>query len=115
MRADLGVAPVDDRDGCLQNVHWYSGYIGGRFQSYTIGNILSAQFYAAALEAHPDIPRDTAGGEFRTLHKWLRDNVYRHGSKFTPNYLIERATGTAMSMTPYFDYLRGKYATLYRL
>ena len=35
MRADLGVAPVDDRDGCLQDVHWYSGYIGGRFQSYT--------------------------------------------------------------------------------
>ena len=82
MRADLGVAPVDDRDGCLQDVHWYSGYIGGRFQSYTIGNILSAQFYAAALQAHPDIPRDIAGGEFRTLHKWLRDNVCRHGSKF---------------------------------
>jgi hypothetical protein len=28
-------------------------HIGGRFQSYAIGNILSAQFYAAALKAHP--------------------------------------------------------------
>jgi carboxypeptidase Taq len=55
MQADLGVAPVDDGDGCLQDVHWYSGYIGGQFQSYTIGNILSAQFYAAALQVHPDI------------------------------------------------------------
>ena len=56
MQADLGIAPSDDRDGCLQDVHWYSGYIGGRFQSYTIGNILSAQFYAAALQGasrHP--------------------------------------------------------------
>ena len=82
MRAHLDVAPDDDRDGCLQDVHWYSGYIGGRFQSYAIGNILSAQFYAAALQAHPDIPREIARGEFSTLHTWLRDNVYQHGSKF---------------------------------
>ena len=115
MRADLGVAPADDRDGCLQDVHWYSGYIGGQFQSYAIGNILSAQFYAAALQAHPDIPREIARGEFSTLHTWLRDNVYQHGSKFAPNDLIERATDAAMSMTPYLDYLREKYAALYRL
>jgi hypothetical protein len=60
------------------DVYRISGYIGGRFQSYTIGNILSAQFYAAALRAHPKIP---ASGKFDTLHTWLRDNVYRHGSK----------------------------------
>jgi carboxypeptidase Taq len=60
MQADLGIAPSDDRDGCLQDVHWYSGSIGGRFQSYVIGNILSAQFYAAALKGHPDIPQEIA-------------------------------------------------------
>ena len=53
MRSWLGLVPADDRDGCLQDVHWYSGTIGGAFQSYTIGNILAAQFYAAALRAHP--------------------------------------------------------------
>ena len=115
MQADLGVAPADDRDGCLQDVHWYSGYIGGRFQSYTIGNILSAQFYAAALQAHPDIPHEIAHGAFSTLQIWLRDNVYQHGSKFAPNDLIERVTNTAMSMTPYLGYLREKYAALYWL
>jgi carboxypeptidase Taq len=115
MQTDLGVAPADDRYGCLQDVHWYSGYIGGRFQSYTIGNILSAQFYAAALKANPDIPKEIATGEFSTLRAWLRHNVYRHGSKFAPNDLIKRVTGAAMSMTPYFDYLREKYAELYRL
>ena len=106
MKAELGVAPADDRDRCLQDVHWCSGYIGGRFQSYTIGNILSAQFCAAALRAHPNIPSEIASGKFDTLHTSLRDNVYRHGSKFVPNHLIERGTGAAMSMTPYFDYLR---------
>jgi carboxypeptidase Taq len=115
MQADLGIAPIDDRDGCLQDVHWYSGYIGGQFQSYTIGNILSAQFFAAALRAYPNIPSEIANGKFDTLHTWLRDNVYRHGNKFTPNHIIERATGVPMSMMPYFAYLRGKYAALYRL
>jgi carboxypeptidase Taq len=33
MRADLGLLPPDDRDGCLQDVHWYSGAIGGAFQT----------------------------------------------------------------------------------
>jgi carboxypeptidase Taq len=113
MQADLGIAPSDDRNGCLQDAHWYSSYIGGQFQSYTIGNILSAQFYAAALKAHPDIPQEIASGEFGTLLTWLRDNLYRHGNKFAPNELIKRATGTPMNMTPYLDYLREKYAALY--
>jgi carboxypeptidase Taq len=115
MQADLGIAPSDDRDGCLQDVHWYSGSIGGRFQSYVIGNILSAQFYAAALKGHPDIPQEIASGEFGTLHTWLHNNLYRHGSKFVPNDLVKRATGKAMTIRPYLGYLREKYGTLYRL
>jgi carboxypeptidase Taq len=115
MRADLGIAPSDDRDGCLQDAHWYSSYIGGQFQSYTIGNILSAQFYATALKAHPSIPHEIASGELRTLHTWLRENLYQNGSKFAPNDLVERATGSAMNIRPYLDYLCDKYGALYRL
>jgi carboxypeptidase Taq len=115
MQADLAIAPSDDRDGCLQDAHWYSGYIGGRFQSYTMGNILSAQFYAAALKAHRDIPQEVATGQFRTLHTWLRDHIYQHGSKFVPNDLVKHATGKAMTIRPYLDYLRKKYGALYRL
>ena len=96
-------------------MHWFSGGIGGSFQSYTIGNILAAQFYAAALKAYPTIPDEIAHGRFTTLHGWLTENIYQHGSKFEPNELIERATGSPMSMQPYLDYLRGKYGGLYSL
>ena len=115
MQADLGIVPPDDRDGCLQDVHWYSGAIGGAFQSYTIGNILAAQFYAAASNAHPEIPDETARGEFATLGSWLQDNLYRHGAKFPPNELIKRATGSPLNMKPYLGYLREKYGALYLL
>jgi carboxypeptidase Taq len=114
MQADLGVAPTDDRDGCLQDVHWYSGRIGGAFQGYTIGNILSAQFYAAAVAAHPDIPRDIARGEFATLHAFLRHNLYRHGRKFLPDEIIPRVVGGPISIAPYLSYLRTKYGEFYR-
>jgi carboxypeptidase Taq len=115
IKADLGIAPDDDRDGCLQDVHWFSGGIGGSFQGYTIGNILSAQFYAAAVKAHPDIPREIARGEFGTLHKWLIAHIHRYGRKFEPNELVARATGEPMTIAPYVAYLRGKYGELYRL
>ncbi len=115
MQSDLGLAPTDDRNGCLQDVHWYVGSIGGAFQSYTIGNILSAQFHAAAVHAHPEIPGEIESGKFSTLHAWLRDNIYRHGRKFPPNEIVKRATGGLMSMRPYLAYLRTKYGALYRL
>jgi carboxypeptidase Taq len=114
-KADFGLQPPDDRDGCLQDVHWYGGGIGGAFQGYTIGNILSAQFHAAAVEAHPEILEQMRAGEFGTLHAWLRDNLYRHGRKYRPDEIVRRATGKPMTIEPYIAYLRGKYGELYRL
>ncbi len=115
VQEDLGLAPPDDRDGALQDVHWYAGAVGGQFQGYTLGNILSAQFFAAAVRAHPAIPAEMQRGEFATLLGWLRENVYQHGAKFTPAELVERATGGPMSIEPYLDYLWGKYQPLYGL
>ncbi len=109
---DLGVTVPSHADGCLQDVHWFSGPVGAAFQSYTIGNILSAQFYAAAVAKHPAIPTEIASGKFATLHGWLRDNIYRHGRMFDPADLVERATGGPMSTAPYLSYLTAKYEAL---
>jgi carboxypeptidase Taq len=114
-RTDLGVVPPDDRDGVLQDVHWYMGTIGGMFQGYTLGNVLSAQFYQAALEAHPEIPDEIAQGRFGILHDWLRKEIYQHGSKYTAAELVDRVTGGPLSVGPYMAYLQGKYGELYTL
>jgi len=115
MSADLGVVPPNDRDGVLQDVHWYAGIVGGMFQGYTLGNIVGAQFYDAALQAHPEIAAEIEAGEFGTLHSWLVENIYRHGRKYTPAELIERVTGGPLSVEPYIRYLRLKYGELYTL
>jgi carboxypeptidase Taq len=114
-KTDLGIVPSDDRDGALQDIHWYYELIGGTFQGYTLGNIMGAQFYEAALQAHPEIPAQIERGEFGTLHGWLRENIYQHGRKFTASELIERITGGPMRIEPYIRYLRRKYGELYDL
>ncbi len=113
--ADLGIVPTDDRDGVMQDVHWYGGIIGGAFQGYTLGNVLNAQFFETALSAHPEIPGEIEEGEFGTLHGWLKENIYQHGSKYTATELVQRVTGGPMSIEPYIRYLRTKYGELYNL
>ena len=108
-RRDLGVVPENDQNGCLQDVHWFSGIIGGRFQGYTLGNILSAQFFAKAVEAVPAIPDQIARGEFDDLRGWLTQNIYRHGSKYATADIIQRAAGEPLNIKPYISYLRRKY------
>jgi len=114
-RSDLGLIPPDDRDGVMQDMHWYAIQIGGVFQGYTLGNILSAQFFDTAVRAHPQIPEEFKQGEFGTLRDWLREHIYQHGSKFTPTELIQRVTGGSMTIEPYIRYLRTKYGELYAL
>ena len=110
--SDLGVTPPDDRDGVMQDVHWYKYLIGGSFHAYTLGNIMSAPIYEAALRAHPEIPAEIEQGRFDTLRGWLTENIYQHGRKFTAPELIERVTGQGLTIEPYLRYLRGKYAGL---
>ena len=44
---DLGIRPSSRRDGVLQDVHWSAGLFG-YFPTYTLGNLTSAQLFAAA-------------------------------------------------------------------
>jgi carboxypeptidase Taq len=112
---DLGITPPDDRDGALQDVHWYGGVVGGAFQSYTLGNIMSAQFFAAARRDLPDLDAQVGAAEFAPLRGWLTDRIYRHGRKFTAPEIVQRATGGPLSIEPYLGYLNRKYGEIYAL
>lgn len=113
-QSDLGLTPHNFSDGVLQDVHWTFG-IGGMFQGYTLGNILSAQYYDAALKANPSIPAEIERGQFKTLHRWLQDNIYQHGRKYTATELTRKVTGHDLSLEPYMHYLKDKFGEIYGL
>ncbi len=114
-RSDLGILPPSDKDGCMQDVHWYGGTIGGAFQGYTLGNVLSALFYRQALKDRPGIPEEIRHGKFDGLHAWMQEHIYRHGRIFTTDELVMRCTGGALTIEPYIEYLKQKYGELYDL
>ena len=112
---NLGITPTDDRDGVLQDVHWYAGVVGGSFQGYTIGNVMSAQIYEAALAADPAIAGAINGGNYAPLLTWLQTNLYATGRRYDAAATLKRVTGSDLSVEPYFRYLHSKYGELYSL
>lgn len=114
-QANLGITPPDDKTGVMQDVHWYGGILGGYFQSYTLGNLMSAQFYNAALQKHPEIRSQMTEGNFTTLHEYLRTNIYQHGKRYPTFDLIKRVTDNTIQVAPFISYLKKKYAQIYEI
>ncbi|HEV2036746.1 MAG TPA: carboxypeptidase M32 [Candidatus Dormibacteraeota bacterium] len=110
----LGVDVPNDREGVLQDIHW-SGLGFASFPGYTIGNLIGAQLMDKIRADIPDLDGHVERGEFGVLLRWLRTNVHRHGRKFTPNELMERATGKPLTPGPWIAYLRKKFRALYGL
>jgi carboxypeptidase Taq len=114
MEDSLGVRPDNDAEGVLQDVHWANGLIG-YFPTYSLGNLLSVQFYRQAVSELPDIPAQIEAGDFAALLGWMRKNIHLQGRKYTPTELVQRCTGGPIQTAPYLDYITRKYSELYAL
>ncbi|HYM02830.1 MAG TPA: carboxypeptidase M32 [Stellaceae bacterium] len=108
MRELIGIVPADDREGCLQDIHWYDG-AWGYFPTYTLGAMTAAQLFDAARRADPGIPRRIAQGDFTPLLAWLRTHVHSKGSRYTTGEIIEQATGKPLDAQVYERHLETRY------
>jgi carboxypeptidase Taq len=109
----LGIEVPDDTRGVLQDTHWAIGSVG-YFPTYALGNLISAQIWERIVAEIPDLTAGFARGEFAPLRDWLRENLHRHGRKFTPAETLERVVGTPqIDPEPYVRYLRAKIGDLY--
>ena len=114
MKSYLGLNIPNDREGALQDIHW--SYVSfGIFPGYTIGNLIGAQLMEKIRTDMPDLDAKIERGEFASLLSWLHRNVHRHGRKFTPNELLERATGKPLTAAPWIAYVQRKFGALYGL
>lgn len=114
MRALLGITPPDDRQGCLQDVHWSRpGF--GYFPTYALGNLYAAQFFETAAAQDPTVVTELDRGQTGALLAWLRQNIHRHGKKFTPGELVQRVTGRPLSHDAFMRYATAKFGELYQL
>ena len=108
----LGIDVPDDRRGCLQDVHWSFGLIG-YFPTYSLGNLYAAQLWETINDQIPDLDTQTEKGEFGALLTWLRENIHRHGRRYTASQLCERATGKPLSADPLMRHLERRVKPAY--
>lgn len=111
--AVLGLRPASPEEGLLQDGHWAAGMFG-YFPTYTLGNVIAAQLYAAAGRALGDLEAQFARGEFAPLLDWLRTHVHRAGHR-PAAAIVEAATGSPPSHRPLVEQLERRLAPIYGL
>jgi carboxypeptidase Taq len=104
----LGIRPPNDREGCLQDIHWYDG-AWGYFPTYTLGAMTAAQLFAAALQSDPQISLGIAKGNFTALVAWLGKNVHSLGCSLGPEKVIEQASGRPLDSKAFISHLKARY------
>ncbi len=108
MKTLLGVSVPDDRDGCMQDIHWYGGDFG-YFPTYTLGALAAAQVFAAACAADTNIRAGLGRGDFAPLMAWLGEHIHGQGARYPLDELLQRATGEALSSAAYLAHIEARY------
>ena len=95
-------------DGCMQDVHWGEGLFG-YFPSYTLGAMYAAQWFATIRHATPDLDTRMAAGDLAPVFDWLRENIWRQGSRWSTAELVTRTTGGPLDPANYRRHLERRY------
>ncbi len=117
----IGITPGNDKEGCLQDVHWSEGLFG-YFPSYLLGHLISAQLAESMnkdFEDHSNASSTIDGlienGKESTLLDWLRNNVHCHGRQLNAEQLVQKVTEKRLSSEPFLKYLENKVKNLMAL
>jgi carboxypeptidase Taq len=108
----LGIEVPSNAQGVLQDVHWSSGAIG-YFPTYALGNMIAGQLWEQVHAEIPELDDQIAAGELSGLRSWLRENVHRHGARYTTEELLERVVGGPIAVEPFVAYLKDKLGDAY--
>ncbi|MEO1138061.1 MAG: carboxypeptidase M32 [Pseudomonadota bacterium] len=108
---DFGYAVDRASNGVLQDVHWSVGLFG-YFPTYSLGNVYAGCLHDAMARDVPGLEDQLAVGDLSAATAWLRNAVQRHGGRYEPAEVIERACGRPPSAVPLMAYLKQKFSEL---
>jgi carboxypeptidase Taq len=108
MQEYLQIIPKNDREGCLQDVHWSAGLFG-YFPTYALGNLYAAQLFHHMKTQFSDWKERISQGDLLFIRDYLKENIHRYGRMYTPVELIKHATRSSLSERYFKEYLEDKY------
>ena len=96
------------KDGPMQDVHWPESLFG-YFPCYSLGAMYAAQWFAAMRRATPDLDAHLERGDWTPVFDWLRDNIWRQGSRWPTDELAVRASGEVLNPAFFRAHLEARY------
>lgn len=102
-KESFNMEPANDLEGCLQDVHWYSG-LWGYFPNYLGGAMYAAQLMQAFKKT--DGANLSTEPGIQNLLGWLRTNLHSKGRLLPAENLLEKITGSKLQVEPYLNYLK---------
>jgi len=105
----LGMRPKTDAEGVLQDVHWSGGSFG-YFATYTLGNIVAAMIWHKMKDGE-FVRKALEKGDIMVLREWLRSNIHRYGSIYTPKVLQQKVFGETYNPERLLQYLNAKFSS----
>lgn len=108
----LGVTVPDDKQGCLQDVHWSHGSFG-YFATYSIGSLYAAQIYSAISLEISSLNTDISAGNLQPVLDWLKLHIYDYGRFYNSEELCEKATGQKLNAQHFINYATAKFQNIY--
>ncbi len=98
----------NDKDGCLQDIHWFGGDFG-YFPTYSIGAFIAAQLMNQIKNEIPDLNHYLASGNFKIIIKWLNKNIHAKGSLYKINDLLKSVTNEKLNLKYFENHIVKKY------
>lgn len=104
----LGVRPIKDSHGVLQDTHWSSGLFG-YFPTYTLGNLVSAIIASKMRKDIECYEEDITSGNFESIMKWLKLKIHQFGSVYSPKVLLSNTLNEGYNPDYFVTYIENKY------
>ena len=105
MQMYLNVKVDSERNGVMQDVHWYAGLFG-YFPAYALGLVLAAQLYNKMKKQLPDMNQRLEQGDFSTINAWLKQNIHQKASSESFDQIVLQATGDTLNTDAYLRFIK---------
>ncbi|MDC6447623.1 carboxypeptidase M32 [Alphaproteobacteria bacterium] len=104
----FGIEVDQDKNGCLQDVHWYAGLFG-YFPTYSLGALTAAQLAAQLRIEVTNLDQQIEIGDFTELLKWLKLNVHSKASLYSTDEIVQQVTNSKLNVKYFESYIKKRY------
>jgi carboxypeptidase Taq len=104
----LGIGPVAETEGPLQNPDWFTGRFGF-IPTNTLSHIIAATIHEKIYSDMPGFTDMVQQGDLKPVNHWLHKNIHSKGRSAGTLELVQQATGAELSAAPLLQHLERRY------